>query len=160
MIDLILSEDQKQLLRSQTIDGEHPGTVLHDFQAILDRVGVAGVESAGKYNLLPMSLIGEFDQLLSRPLHLSLKMKRPQTVLVRIPSWTDRKPVSCSVNGKRREYTWEGSYIRVGAVESADEVVVSFPVAEKTLQREIKSHKYTVTFRGFTVIDLLPKPGM
>ena len=91
---------------------------------------------------------------------VTLKMKRAQTVLVRIPSWTDRKPVSCLVNGKRREYTWEGSYIRVGAVESADEVVVTFPVAEKTLQREIKSHKYTVTFRGFTVIDLLPKPDV
>ncbi len=86
-----------------------------------------------------------------------LRMKQAKTLLVRIPSWTDRQQVSCSVNGKRREYNWEGSYLRVGAVQPADEVVVGFPIVEKTLQREIKSHRYTVTVRGFTVVDLLPK---
>ena len=34
------------------------------------------MESSGKYNLLPIKLIGELDSRLSRPLHLNLK--RPQ----------------------------------------------------------------------------------
>src|SRR5262249_11207555 len=54
------------------------GAVLHDFRVLLDVLGPKGVEAAGKYNLLPIKLIGELDPLLSRPLHLELKMKRPQ----------------------------------------------------------------------------------
>ena len=55
---------------------DQPGTVLRDFHAILDQVGTKGVEAQGKYNLLPIKLIGELDRRLSRPLHLDLK--RPQ----------------------------------------------------------------------------------
>jgi hypothetical protein len=50
--------------------------VLHDFQIVLDYVGLQGVKAAGKYNLLPLEAIGELDQRFSRPLRLELK--RPQ----------------------------------------------------------------------------------
>jgi hypothetical protein len=43
---------------------------------LLDFLGPDGVEAGGKYNLLPIKLIGELDGRLSRPLHL--KLKRPQ----------------------------------------------------------------------------------
>jgi len=43
---------------------------------LLDFVGPDGVEAAGKFNLLPIRLIGELDSRLSRPLNLELK--RPQ----------------------------------------------------------------------------------
>lgn len=85
-----------------------------------------------------------------------LRMKQAKIPLVRIPSWADRQQVSCSVNGKQRWCVWEGSYIRIGAVQPGDKVVVAFPVVEKTLQRDIKSHSYTVTMRGFTIVDLQP----
>jgi hypothetical protein len=39
-------------------------------------VGHEGVEAQGKYNLLPIKLIGELDRRFSRPLHLDLT--RPQ----------------------------------------------------------------------------------
>lgn len=78
MKPITLSEVQRQLLRTQVIDDLHPGSVLHDFQVVLDRIAAAGVEAAGKYNLLPMSLIPELDARLHRPLRLELKMKRPQ----------------------------------------------------------------------------------
>ena len=71
-----LTAAQEQCLRDQAIGPDQPGTVLRDFQAILDFVGPQGLESSGKYNLLPMKLIGELDSRLSRPLHLNLK--RPQ----------------------------------------------------------------------------------
>jgi hypothetical protein len=73
---LTLSLSQEQVLREQTIDADQPGPVLHDFQIVLDFVGTQGVKAAGKYNLLPLSAVGELDARLSRPLRL--KLKRPQ----------------------------------------------------------------------------------
>jgi hypothetical protein len=71
-----LTEAQAQLLREQVIDDTHPGTILRDFQAVLDYVGPQGVKSAGKYNLLPIETLTDLDQRLTRPLRL--KLKRPQ----------------------------------------------------------------------------------
>jgi hypothetical protein len=65
-------------LRDQAITDNEPGTVLHDFHMLVDYLRPEGVESAGKYNLLPISLIGELDRRLSRPLRLESTMKRPQ----------------------------------------------------------------------------------
>jgi hypothetical protein len=71
-----LTEQRKECLRNQAISDEQPGTVLHDFQVLLDFVGPEGVVAGGKYNLLPISGINELDRPLSRPLNLVLQ--RPQ----------------------------------------------------------------------------------
>ncbi len=71
-----LTSAQEQSLRQQEFSPVQPGTILHDFQMLLDYVGPSGVDAAGKYNMLPIKSIGELDQRLSRPLHLDLK--RPQ----------------------------------------------------------------------------------
>src|SRR5262245_758287 len=71
-----LTKAQEMCLRNQAITTGQPGPVLHDFQVLLDFLGSQGVESVGKYNLLPLKYIGELDDRLSRPIHL--EMKRPQ----------------------------------------------------------------------------------
>ena len=71
-----LTSAQEQNLRQQEFSPVQPGTILHDFQMLLDYVGPSGVDAAGKYNMLPIKSIGELDQRFSRPLHLDLK--RPQ----------------------------------------------------------------------------------
>src|SRR5208282_1116509 len=71
-----LTASQEQCLRNQVISPDQPGTVLRDFHTLLDHVGPEGVETQGKYNLLPIKLIGELDRRLSCPLHLDLQ--RPQ----------------------------------------------------------------------------------
>jgi len=71
-----LTNAEEQVLREQAITDDKPGTVLHDFGALLDAIGPGGVEASGKYHMLPIKLIGELDGLLSRP--LKLEMKRPQ----------------------------------------------------------------------------------
>src|SRR5262249_12702892 len=78
MDEFKLTADQERCLREQTITAEQPGTVLHDFRVLLDFLGNEGVEAAGKYNLLPIKIIGELDSRLRRPLRLESKMKRPQ----------------------------------------------------------------------------------
>jgi len=76
MEKFVLTKDGEQILRDQVIDRDHPGTVLRDFETLLDFVGTAGVPAPGKHNLLPIGAIGELDRRLSRP--LQLKLRRPQ----------------------------------------------------------------------------------
>ncbi len=76
MIGYEFTKHHEQYLREQVITAEQPGPILSDFRVLLDFLGPKGVETAGKYNLLPLKFIGELDRCLSRPLHLELK--RPQ----------------------------------------------------------------------------------
>jgi Plasmid pRiA4b ORF-3-like protein len=76
MVTFSLSASLEQCLRDQTISEDQPGSVLRNFGMLLDILGPDGVESAGKYNLLPIRLMGELDRRLTRPLNLELK--RPQ----------------------------------------------------------------------------------
>ena len=76
MLQLELTTAQEQCLRDQVITADQPGPVLQDFGMLLDFLGPDGVESGGKYNLLPIKAIPALDERLSRPLHLNLK--RPQ----------------------------------------------------------------------------------
>lgn len=55
---------------------ETPGTILHDFQAMLDIIGPEGVRIAGETGLFPMDRLAELDARLAAPLKPSLK--RPQ----------------------------------------------------------------------------------
>jgi hypothetical protein len=72
-----LTADDEACLRSQVFTAVQPGSVLHDFQMLLDYLQrESGVVASGKYDLLPIKLIGELDRGLSRPLRLELK--RPQ----------------------------------------------------------------------------------
>jgi Plasmid pRiA4b ORF-3-like protein len=78
MDEFKLTAAQERCLRDQTITADQPGSVLHDFRVLLDFLGTEGVEAAGKYNLLPIKIIGELDSRLKRPLRLGSTMKRPQ----------------------------------------------------------------------------------
>ena len=68
-----LTSNQEQSLRDQEFGADRPGTVLGDFQRMVDFLETREVESSGKHNLLPLKLIDELDRQLSRPLHLALK---------------------------------------------------------------------------------------
>jgi hypothetical protein len=77
MMQIDVTADHERCLREQTITAEEPGSVLHDFEMLLDFLNdQGGVEATGKYNLLPLKFIDDLDERLSRPLRL--KMKRPQ----------------------------------------------------------------------------------
>jgi Plasmid pRiA4b ORF-3-like protein len=76
MLERKLTKAQKQILHDQTIEADRPGTILRDFQSVLDFMGTGGIKAAGKYNLFPIDKLDELNQRLSRP--LSLALKRPQ----------------------------------------------------------------------------------
>lgn len=67
---------KSEILRQQTIDLEHPGTILRDFETVLDAFGTEGLRAPGKHHLLPPDVLVELDARMARPLRL--RMKRPQ----------------------------------------------------------------------------------
>ena len=72
----IFQKHQAELLRQQTIGPEGPGTILHDFQALIDFIGPEGVRTAGKYHFLPIDRLFELDERMAKPLRPPLS--RPQ----------------------------------------------------------------------------------
>ena len=71
-----LPEEASALLQQQKITATEPGTILQDFQTLLDFVGEEGIPVSGKQNLLPMKSLAELNQRLSEPIQIALK--RPQ----------------------------------------------------------------------------------
>jgi len=63
-------------LRRQTIDKNGPGTILRDFETLLEFIGPDGVRATGKYHLLPIDRLFELDARMSLPLRPIAK--RPQ----------------------------------------------------------------------------------
>lgn len=71
-----MTPQAKTLLKQQTITDGEPGTVLRDFQTLLDFVGPNGLQTSGKHHLLPMVSLAELDERMAAP--LKPQMKRPQ----------------------------------------------------------------------------------
>jgi len=71
-----MKQKQVRLLQSQLSDCAQPGTIVADFQTLLDFIGLAGVPVGGKYRLFPMDEVQRLNARLSRP--LSLQLERPQ----------------------------------------------------------------------------------
>src|SRR5436190_23712902 len=68
--------EHERVLRETPVDERGPGTILHDFEIMLDFVGPVGVEAAGKHHMLPMTALAPLNGRLARP--VVLKLKRPQ----------------------------------------------------------------------------------
>ena len=62
-----------ELLRQQTITETAPGTILQDFQTLLDFVGESGIPASGTYHLIAQNLLPELNQRLSNPIQIDLK---------------------------------------------------------------------------------------
>ena len=71
-----LSEEAIALLKQEKISETQPGTILRDFQTLLDFVGEGGIAVSGKHHLLPLKSLPDLNQRLSEPIQLDLK--RPQ----------------------------------------------------------------------------------
>ena len=71
-----LSAQAIALLQEQQITETSPGTILRDFQTLLDFIGDKGITVSGKRNLIPMKSLAELNQQLSEPIQTNLQ--RPQ----------------------------------------------------------------------------------
>ncbi|MBD2565785.1 plasmid pRiA4b ORF-3 family protein, partial [Nostoc linckia FACHB-391] len=70
---LPLTEDKKQLLQQQTITQDIPGTILRDFQTILELLQPNGVEVSSTYYQLSLKYLQQLNSQLSYPIDINLK---------------------------------------------------------------------------------------
>jgi hypothetical protein len=71
-----LTEEYQQLLQQLPIDENSPGTILRDFQTLLDFLHPNGTQVSGIHNLFPLKSLPELNARLSHPIEINLK--RPQ----------------------------------------------------------------------------------
>lgn len=67
------SPDKIALLTQTVITETSPGTILKDFQTLLNFIGEKGIVVSANNHSLPMKSLGEFNQLLSEPIQIDLK---------------------------------------------------------------------------------------
>ncbi|RKZ71850.1 MAG: hypothetical protein DRQ57_18130 [Gammaproteobacteria bacterium] len=92
---------------------------------------------------------------------VAIKIKQScESLAVRMPEWIadGSTDVSCKVNDKPCEFTWEGRYLNLESVKKGDEVEVSFPIEERTVEQRIGGIDYTLIIKGNTVVHIDP-PG-
>ena len=70
------TDPNTQVLRRQAIDASGPGSILRDFETLLEFIGAEGPAAPGKYHFLPLERLGELDAKMSRPLRP--RLERPQ----------------------------------------------------------------------------------
>jgi hypothetical protein len=68
-----LSVQNQQILRSQIIDDNSPGTILRDFEKLLEFIGPDGVSVSGKNNLFSLKLLPQLNAQMTRPIEVSLR---------------------------------------------------------------------------------------
>jgi Plasmid pRiA4b ORF-3-like protein len=67
------SPDAEALLTQTVITETSPGTILKDFQTLLNFIGEKGIVVSANNHSLPMKSLGELNQLLSEPVAIDLK---------------------------------------------------------------------------------------
>ena len=71
--ELSLSPEDSAILEAQTITETSPGSILQDFRTILDFIGSDGIPASGKRHHIPLKLLIELNQRLSKPVDIALK---------------------------------------------------------------------------------------
>jgi hypothetical protein len=70
---LPLTADKKQLLQQQTISQHTPGTILKDFQTILEFLQPDGVEVSSTHHQFPLKYLQQLNSQLSSPIDINFK---------------------------------------------------------------------------------------
>jgi hypothetical protein len=108
-----------------------------------------------------------------------IRNKQAKQLLVRIPRWTQKGDVQCKTNGVTSEFAWAGNYVLLSSLKKGDEVQLDFPMKESTEEHAItwseddfwiesnqpstppdknaEPTKYTIQFRGNTLMDIEPR---
>lgn len=74
--EIKLSDEARTCLTGLKISDDSPGTILRDFETLLEFVGDDGTPSAGKHCFLPMDSLRQLNAAMRRP--LDIRLKRPQ----------------------------------------------------------------------------------
>jgi hypothetical protein len=96
---------------------------------------------------------------------IEITVKDASDLFIRLPEWVDKSKVAVTVDGAPQPFSWRGDYVHLGNLVIGQEVTVTYPLRQFTetfyLISEngspMESYKYTVTWKGDTVIGISPK---
>lgn len=74
--EIELSQEEIALLQQQSITATEPGTILQDFQTLLEAIGEQGLPVSGKLQHFSLKVLGALNNQLRQPIQIDLK--RPQ----------------------------------------------------------------------------------
>lgn len=92
-----------------------------------------------------------------------LKNKQAHTALVRIPAWVDISNVNSTLEREGAAGEKEVTPVRIEnrllfeELKPGDQLTLTFPVPETTDEYTINGKKYTIEFKGSTVVDISPR---
>jgi DUF1680 family protein len=92
---------------------------------------------------------------------VDVKVKKPfRDTQLRMPAWvkSPENEITCTVNGKRRNFAVSGRYIQLGHLVPGDRVSMNFPIGERTVKVTTLGTEYSLVVRGSTVVSIDP-PG-
>ncbi len=80
--------------------------------------------------------------------------------MLHAPQWI-RAGDSCitaQVDGQPHTCTWHGRYLDLGGMKQGSQIVMEFPISQRTVQEKMGDSEFTLTLRGDTVVWIDP-PG-
>src|SRR5262249_45361449 len=87
--------------------------------------------------------------------------KKAKRISVRIPAWVKRDAIRLNVNDQERRFDWAGNFALVADLTSCDTLIFTFPMVERVLEQTVPlDKKYTIIFRGNTVVDIQPRDNI
>jgi hypothetical protein len=91
-----------------------------------------------------------------------IRNKTARRINVRIPSWVDRRELTCTINDRPCSPRFAGNRAVFGDLRPGDAIELRFPVKDWRIVRTAHARTaeekvYSVDFRGNTVVDIYPR---
>jgi hypothetical protein len=93
---------------------------------------------------------------LSQTGRLEIENRSGRPLLVRIPSWVDKKKVCLKVNGVESQKIFIQSYLLNAGNEIPSSSIITFPMREARTVESICFENYTIDWRGDQIIAMSP----
>ncbi len=93
---------------------------------------------------------------LSREGRLEIENRSGRNLLVRIPSWVEKKNVRLKVNAAEASRTFIGAYLLLAGDQTPSSSVITFPLREARTVESICFENYTIDWRGDQIVAMSP----
>ena len=87
---------------------------------------------------------------------LEIENRSGRPLLVRIPSWVDKKEVRLEVNGVESQKIFIQSYLLSAGNETPSSNIITFPMREARTVESICFENYTIDWRGDQIVAMSP----
>jgi len=89
-----------------------------------------------------------------------LIIKNAENVMVRIPSWADKKEVRATVGDTPVYADFEHPYLKLCGLNPGDHVKIQYPQRSAVIAEEVNGVSYSAQWRGDTVVGITPKGSL